>query len=135
MQRTHLILAGLLTGNLAGADNVENVDGMLCASNQVMMCFETGQCFSVQAWELGVPEFVVIDRKKKMISTTKSSGENRSTPIATVSAADGVIYMQGFERGRAFSIVIHQDMGMLTAAVARDGVAVTVFGSCTDADT
>ena len=128
------ILAGLLAGNLVDADNVAGVDRLLCASKQVSICFETGQCFSVQPWEIGVPEFVVIDRKEKSISTTKSSGDNRSTSIETLSAANGVIYMQGFEQGRAFSIVIHEDMGTMSAAVARDGTATTVFGACTDAN-
>ena len=41
--------------------------------------------------------------------------------------------MQGIENGRAYSFVIEQDLGLLTAALARDGVTLSVFGACTDA--
>jgi len=135
MKRLLIVLGGLVTGSLAVADNVEDADRLLCSSSQVMMCFETGECFTVPPWEIGVPQFVVIDRKKKSISTTKSSGENRTTSIASVNEANGDIFLQGFEQGRAFSIVINKSLGTLNAAVARDGVSVSVFGACTDADT
>jgi len=38
------------------------------------------------------------------------------------------------EGGRAFSFVIDEATGLLTVAVARDGLSVSVFGACTDAD-
>lgn len=47
---------------------------------------------------------------------------------------EGLIYLQGIEGGRAFSFVIHEATGRLAAAIARDGLAVTVFGACTDKD-
>ncbi len=42
--------------------------------------------------------------------------------------------MQGIEQERAFGFVIDEASGLLTASVARDGLAVSVFGACTDAD-
>ena len=68
------------------------------------------------------------------ISTTKASDENRSTEIRTLHRQDGQIYLQGFEGGRAFSFLIDEASGRLTVAVSRDGVSVTAFGACTDAD-
>ena len=47
---------------------------------------------------------------------------------------DGVLFIQGIESGRAFSFVVEELTGILTASVARDGVSVSVFGACTDAD-
>lgn len=134
MKKFSIVLAGLLFVGLAVADNVAGVNRMLCSSNHVMLCVETGECFSIQPWEIEVPQFVVIDLKKKSISTTASSELSRSTPLATVHKVDGSIYLQGFEAGRAFSIVIEEDLGTLNAAVARDGMSVTVFGACTNAE-
>jgi hypothetical protein len=85
-------------------------------------------------WELDMPQFVVIDLKKKLLSTTKASGENRSTPINYLLRQDQEIILQGVEAGRAFSFIIDELTGLLTAAVARDGVSVAVYGACTDAD-
>lgn len=81
-----------------------------------------------------MPEFVVIDLKKKTISTTKASEQNRSTPFTSISRSEGRIYLQGLESERAFSFVIDEASGRLTAAVARDGIAVNVFGACTVTD-
>ncbi len=37
------------------------------------------------------------------------------------------------EQGRAFSFVVVEETGMVSIAVARDGVTVSVFGACTPA--
>jgi len=81
-----------------------------------------------------MPQFVVIDLKKKTISTTKASEENRSTPIRSIAHEGRQIILQGVEGGRAFSFIIDQATGLLTVAVARDGMAIGVFGACTDAE-
>jgi hypothetical protein len=44
------------------------------------------------------------------------------------------IVLQGVEAGRAFSFVIDEATGLLTVAVASDGMSVSVYGACTDAD-
>ena len=84
--------------------------------------------------EVDVPEFVIVDVKGKMLSTTKASERNRRTAVQTANRADGYIYLQGIDLGRAFSFVIDEATGHVTVAVSRDGVSVTVFGVCTNAD-
>ena len=126
------LLGSLITATVA-ADSVAGRDRLLCSSSQVLLCFETGECFPAQPWELDVPQFVVIDLKNKTISTTAASEERRSTALMTVNRADGTIFLQGIEQRRAFSIVIEEQLGTMNAAVARDGVTVSVFGACTDA--
>ena len=44
------------------------------------------------------------------------------------------IYLQGKEGERTFSFVIDEYSGHMTVAIVRDGISVTVFGACTDAD-
>ncbi|MCO4810794.1 MAG: hypothetical protein KC572_04275 [Gammaproteobacteria bacterium] len=134
MKKLAIATAGLLAGGLVQADNLDGVDKMICAAAQVQICIESDACYAASAAELGVPSFVIIDTKKKTISTTKASAENRSTAFSTVFKNDGIIYLQGFEGGRAFSFVIEEAGGHMTVSVARDGVAVNVFGACTDSD-
>ena len=126
--------AGLLAVGAVQADDVSGVDRMVCAAAQVQICVEYDTCYAASAVELGVPDFVIIDMKKKTISTTKASNENRSTAFTTVGKQEGLIYLQGMEGGRAFSFVIDEATGRMTVAVSRDGLAVSVFGACTDAD-
>jgi hypothetical protein len=133
MKRLVIASAGLI-GTVAAADDLQGIDRLLCAVSQVIVCAEQSECFTVLAWEIGVPEFVVVDLDKKTLSTTKASQENRTTAFTTLSRTDGNIYLQGMENGRAFSFVIHEETGNVTVAVSRDGLTVTVFGVCTDAD-
>jgi hypothetical protein len=134
MKKLAAAIAGLLAGGLVQADNLSGVDEMICAAVQVQICIENDTCYSATPAELGVPDFVVIDTKKKTISTTKSSYENRSTSFNSVMKSDGLIYLQGTEGERAFSFVIDEATGRMTVAVSRDGLSVSVFGACTDTD-
>ena len=116
------------------ADDVSDADRLLCSASEVTVCFESSDCVDVMPWELDMPQFVIVDLKKKMLSTTKASGENRSTPIRFLQRQDQEIILQGVEAGRAFSFVIDEVTGLLTVAVARDGLSVSVYGACTDAE-
>ncbi len=118
----------------AAAENVEGVDKMICAAGYAQICLETGECFAATPYELQVPDFILVDTKKRTVSTSKASGLERSTEFTMLQREDGLISLQGVEGGRAFSFVIDEITGRLTAAIARDGLTVTVFGACTDAD-
>lgn len=126
--------ASILAINTAVAENLEGIDEMVCAAGQAQICLETGDCYSATPYELDVPDFVVIDTRKKTVSTTKASGLNRATELTRVDKIDDVIYLQGIEGGRAFSFVIHEATGRMTVSVSRDGISVSVFGACTDAN-
>lgn len=125
---------GLAVSATVAAEDVTGVTRMVCASGQAQICLETGECYAATPFELAVPDFVIIDTKKGVISTTKASGLNRSTEFTKSERKDGLIHLQGLEGGRAFSFVIHEATGRMTAAIARDGMSVTVFGACTSAD-
>lgn len=134
MKNLAIACTGLLASSIALAENLEGADKLLCAAGQAQICFETGECFSSTPWELSIPNFVVIDTKEKTISTTETSGENRSSPFSSVIKSDMTIYLQGKEGERTFSFVIDEYSGHMTVAIVRDGISVTVFGACTDAD-
>lgn len=134
MRRSMVASIGLLIGNASMADNLQDVDRLLCATNQIVACFEGGECYPVLAHEADVPQFVVVDVRAKMVSTTRASAENRSTSIASLVREEGAIYLQGIDLGRAFSFVIDEASGRVTVAISHDGLSITVFGACTDAD-
>ena len=133
-KKIYIALALLLASAASIADDISNSNKLLCSTSHLVVCFEGGECITMQPWEIGVPQFVVVDTKKKLISTTKASGENRSTPVRTLQREDGTIFLQGVEAGRAFSFSIDEQTGLLTVAVSRDGLTVSVFGACTDSD-
>jgi hypothetical protein len=115
----------------ASADDVTNQSRILCASTEATVCTFEGECEIGAPWTWNIPSFVVIDLDAKTIATTGAASEKRQTSFTQVASDDEHVVLQGYENGRAFSFVIHLPTGELSVAVARDGIAVSVFGMCT----
>jgi hypothetical protein len=126
-----IVAAAVASSPVATADDLTTQDRILCTAVEVTRCMESGTCTSELPWNLNIPQFIEIDLKARTFATTKASGENRATPIRSVLREEGLIVLQGFEQGRAFSFVIHEESGMVSVAVARDGLTVSIFGACT----
>ena len=113
------------------ADDLTGAQALLCSAASATICTDDGECQTEDPWELNIPQFLEFDLKGKMMSTTKASGQNRSTPMQTLQRDNGFIFIQGIEMGRAFSMVITEKTGELSVAVAKDSAAVSAFGACT----
>ena len=126
-----LALLVLAARDPAVADDLTGQQSVLCTAVQATVCDDTGSCVIENPWDLNIPQFLELNLKDKTVATTRASGESRSTPIRTLLREDGLIVLQGVEMGRAFSFVIEEKSGLLSAAVAREGKTVSVFGACT----
>lgn len=118
---------------VAAADSLAGADRLLCSPVEVIACTADGVCEGEIPAELGVPPFVIVDLKKKSLSTTAANSEQRTTPIGNVERADGMIILHGQEMGRAFTMLMDEPSGRVTLATVRDSVVVNVFGACTPA--
>ena len=125
------LLFAALSSTAVLADDLTGADKILCSTVQVVACWQDGDCADVPGSELNVPQFVQVDLVGKQLRTTQASGENRSTPIRIIERAGGRIALQGYEEGRAFSLVIDEDTGRVSFASAADERVVVVFGACT----
>jgi hypothetical protein len=126
------LTAALLPATTAlRADDLKGADRILCTAVQATGCQMDGECVADLPWNLNVPQFIEVDLKGRRLSTTRASGENRTTAIEHLRWEEGVIVLQGFEKGRAFSFVITEETGLAAVAVAREGRAAVVFGACT----
>ena len=121
----------VLAASVASADDLTGASRFLCASVQATRCEEGGECAAEVPWNLNIPAFIEVDLDARKLSSTAASGENRSTPITHLTRENGLIVLQGFEMGRAFSFVITEQTGRVAVAVAREGRVVAVFGACT----
>ena len=126
--RTMLVMFAVVP---AAADDLTGADRFLCAPGEVTVCAMDGECTSGPPWEFNVPDFIEMDLEAGLLKTTEASGENRQTPIPRIIREDGMIVLQGFEMGRAFSFNIDEASGTMTAAAARKGLFVGAFGVCT----
>ena len=129
--RLLVVLAFLGMSTALLADDLAGADRFVCAPAQVNICLEDGSCVSAMPWDVNVPQFLEIDLKRKSIATTEASGEDRVTPIQSISEDDDAVFLQGVENGRAFSFVISRSSGFMSVAVAREFLTVTGFGACT----
>ena len=134
MRNLIITVAFILGSSQLWAEDISGEDELLCSSSRALLCVEDGDCFDVPPSELDMPRFIIIDTDKQTISTTRASGQKRSTRVGNIVRADDLIVLQGIDNGRAFSFVIEEDSGVLTAAVAHHGLTVSVFGVCTSAD-
>jgi hypothetical protein len=132
-KRQLMVLALLLAGPAVAvwADDLTAHSKFLCAAVQATECREGGECTTDLPWKLNIPEFIEVDLDAKRLSTTQASSQNRTTAIEHVTRREGAIILQGFENGRAFSFAITEQTGRVAVAVATEGRAVAVFGSCT----
>ena len=129
-----LAFGALMICSVAHADSVADSDRMLCSISNVLLCAEDGECFPISVLDVGVPQFLIIDTKKKIISTTAASGEYRESKVANLSSENNRTFLQGIENNRAYSILIEEDIGRLSGTVTRDGITISALGACTDAD-
>jgi hypothetical protein len=104
---------------------------LLCAAIEVLECAAGAECHRGDAESVNLPPFVKIDVPQKVLSTTEAAAEQRKTPIRHVEQLDGQLTLQGGEGGRAWSLIIAQDTGKLTATITDDQVGFVIFGACT----
>ena len=126
-----MLLAILNFSPQAIADDLGEASRFLCSSAWAIACSADQVCETGLPTEWNIPQFVVADLKAKTLSTTPASGERRTTPIGSVRTEDGLIYIQGTELGRAFSIVVSGASGKLSASITTQDMTIAVFGACT----
>ena len=125
----------VLGAQAASADDLTGSDRFLCVPVQAAVCVEDGECAVDLPWNVNIPQFIEVDLEARRLATTAASGENRTTPIEHLRRDAGNIVFHGFEMGRAFSWVIDEATGRVTAAIATDGISVAIFGACTPLNT
>jgi hypothetical protein len=125
------VLMLLLASTPLPADDITGKDTILCASVQAALCSAEGECETGSPWNWDIPQFVIIDMKDNVIRTTEASGVKRVTPFKNARREEGLIFIQGVQNFRAFSLVIAEEDGLMSAAIAMDGLSINVFGACT----
>ena len=117
------------------ADSLNASDRLLCSASEAFICAPGSPCENALPSSLQIPQFLIVDLGRKTLATTEASGHNRATPILSLAREDGHIFLQGVQMGRAFSMVLREDSGQASIAIATDGLALGVFGACTPSPT
>ena len=112
------------------ATDFDGSEKLRCVPTDATECSGAGECKRVTVEEINIPRWITVDFKKKKLSGTDSDSEQEATAIENVRAADGQTILQGAENGRAWSMVIDQMTGDMTAAIAGDETGFVLFGVC-----
>lgn len=104
---------------------------MLCTVQQVTVCAPFAECSMESPLDWSLPDFIVVDLAAKSLSTTGATERPRASPISHLLRLEGHLFLQGVENKRAFSIVIAEETGELSAAVSTPDVNVSIYGICT----
>jgi hypothetical protein len=135
----HRMSRSLVIGTIAAvplmtqAENLAGTERFLCTSTEVTRCEAFRGCDSGTPSLWNMPPSIQVDLAKKTLSTPPTSGQQRSSPFTHLARDNGRIFIQGMENGRVFSLVIAEDTGLASFALALDGITVSVFGACTPA--
>lgn len=124
-------LAATLLVQPAAADDITGAQKILCTAVEATECYAEGSCTPGAPEDWNMPRFVEIDLEEKQLRTTEASGEVRSSPMKHIESEDDRVFIQGVEASRAFSIVLDQDSGTASIAIALERHVVAVFAYCT----
>jgi hypothetical protein len=121
----------LIATGPAAAEGVGGIDRMLCTVQQVSICAPFADCMPGSPLDWDLPDFVVIDVAAKTLSTTAASERPRASAVRHLERDHGHLFLQGVENKRAFSIVIVEETGELSAAVSMADLNLSIYGVCT----
>ena len=121
----------LVATSSVSADDLTGSDRLLCTPMVANACEPDTGCEQTAPWALNIPLFIEMDLKGKKMSTTEASGLNRETEIKNFLREDGLIVLQGYQKRRAFSVVIIEETGLSTFSVSSEDKGAVIFGACT----
>ncbi len=75
-----------------------------------------------------LPPFVKVNPKSNVISTMD---ESRTSPIKHMERLDGKIILRGGEGARAWTVIVLEATGKMSAAVSAEEHGFLIFGACT----
>lgn len=109
---------------------VKDSKPLLCFVIKAIECGLENGCNEGTAESIDIPQFIQVDLKKNIISTTRASKVKRESTIKNLQRVDGKIFMQGVENGRSWSMVIEETSGKMSASAIEERVSFAVFGAC-----
>lgn len=115
----------LADGGLDGSKDI------VCSVQSVMACVDGRACVQGTASEFELPEFMILDSKKKIIRAAYESGHKAVSPVKNIGINGQHLILQGVENSRGWDIAINTKTGRMNGAGVGDALSFLVFGACT----
>ena len=134
MRSAGVVLAALLLSSALLADDLTDSDSLVCYGWSAFVCSIEGECEATAPWQLDMPDFLRLDLRARVVTSTETAPEERETEIQTLVRENGTIVLQGREGERAYSWLIVEATGEGTLTMSTPGEGITVFTLCTPAE-
>ena len=120
------------------AGDFDGSNPLLFASQEAYECSSKNGCKEIEAVDINLPPFLIIDFKQKKITATPESERKEITKIERIERKDGMLFVQGSEDGYedvedgvGWTLAIEEDSGKGVLTGAMPGAAFVIFGVCT----
>ena len=120
------------------AGDFDGSNPLLFASQEVYECSSKSGCKEIEAVDINLPSFLIINFKQKKITATRETERKEITKIERIERKDGMLYLQGaedgyggLEDGVGWTLAIEEDSGKGVLTGAMPGAAFVIFGVCT----
>ena len=131
MRSYGLSLTTLLLSSTLLADDLTDSNSLVCYGWSASVCSIEGECENTAPWQLDMPDFLRLDLRARIVTSTETAPEERVTEIQTLVRENGTIVLQGRQGERAFSWLIVEATGEGTLTMSTPGEGITVFTLCT----
>lgn len=116
---------------VVSAEGIDGTKDIICSVRDVVGCTESGQCLQGSAQSFDLPDFVILDAKKKVVRSAYESGHKAVSLVKNMELSGNHLVLQGIENSRGWDIAIDTKTGSMSGAVVGDAVSMLVFGTCT----
>jgi hypothetical protein len=135
---TALCVYLLSTPLLSIAGDFDGSKPLVCTVLSVSECLMDQGCREMTPEEVNLPRFLWINLSKKVIQSSRSGQDARTSKIESVKELDHKLMLQGAEQGRedvrdgfGWTIAIMTDTGEMVLTASGDLVGEVAFGVCT----
>ena len=108
----------------------EGATPMLCSIVTVVECGEAGDCIKGTAKTYNLPTFLRVNFDQNTITGTNSEGKALKAEIMSSHKQQGNLLMQGNQNGRAWSVLVNQAKGDMSASINIEDGGYLLFGAC-----
>lgn len=112
----------------AAAASYDGSVPLLCAPAIVVECRTDGTCAGTTPAAADFPAFVTVNPKEKKISALD---ESRTSPIKVFDHLADRIILQGVQGTRAWTMVVSEATGQMSATASDADNTFVIFGACT----
>ncbi|MCK5698184.1 MAG: hypothetical protein KAI02_08485 [Gammaproteobacteria bacterium] len=125
------LLSTLLLASPFMTANASETGNIVCSTVDIIACVDNVACVKDTATSFDLPEFIIVDKEKKVIRAAYESGHKGTSNVKSMEQQGDHLILQGVENSRGWSISIDTKKGDMSGSLVGEGLSFLIFGNCT----